>query len=125
MYGFGDASGAGFGASWCTQEKGSATPTGVSSRFGRWGTEGEGTSSNFRELQNLVDTLDELGQKGELMGAEVFIFTDNATAESDFSRGLSGLQTLSELVKRLKLLEMICFTRIRITHVSGKRITPG
>jgi hypothetical protein len=126
LYGFGDASGAGFGASWSSRVVGSEEPTGASYRFGRWGKEGDGTSSNFRELRNLVDTLDELGNQGELEGAEVFIFTDNTTAEAAFSRGSSSSRTLFELVKRLKLLEMLSGTRFHITHVAGKRmIQPG
>lgn len=82
LYGFGDASGAGFGASWSSRRVGSEGTTGASYRFGRWGKEGDDTSSNFRKLRNLVDTLDELGSLGELKGAEVFIFTDNTTAEA-------------------------------------------
>ncbi len=46
-------------------------------RFGVWGIEGTDTSSNYRELRNLVDTLETMGWDGDLSGKEVFVFTDN------------------------------------------------
>ena len=49
-FGFGDASGAGFGSSWSV--KGS-----IKYRNGTWGPDMEVSSSNLRELKNLVDTL--------------------------------------------------------------------
>jgi hypothetical protein len=49
-YGFRDASLAGFGA---TVER----PEGLQGRFGLWGRDEEGQSSNYRELQNLVKTV--------------------------------------------------------------------
>ena len=52
---FGDASGAGFGSSWTR----GAT---LVYRFGVWGMEGTDTSSNYRELRNLVDTLEMMGK---------------------------------------------------------------
>mmetsp|Transcript_786 Transcript_786/g.1204 ORF Transcript_786/g.1204 Transcript_786/m.1204 type:complete len:91 (+) Transcript_786:5431-5703(+) len=50
-YGFGDAAGSGFGSSW--EEN-----NGIRYRFGVWGSDKEDSSSNLRELENLVDTLD-------------------------------------------------------------------
>jgi hypothetical protein len=49
-YGFGDTSLAGLGA---TVE----CPEGLQGRFGLWGRDEEGQSSNYRELQNLVKTV--------------------------------------------------------------------
>ena len=53
LYGFGDASGAGFGSSWETKE-------GTRFRFGVWGKDVSNRSSNYRELRNLVDSLEDM-----------------------------------------------------------------
>jgi hypothetical protein len=98
-YGFGDASGAGFGSSWVTNQTGANRSREVHYRFGRWGSESEGESSNFRELCNLVDTLSQMAEQGELSGVEVFVFTDNATAEAAFNRGSSSNRKLFNMVK--------------------------
>jgi hypothetical protein len=134
LYGFGDASGTGFGASWVSPEHShegatalqgdgglSCSPK-VNYRFGRWGSEMDGSSSNFRELKNLVDALEGMGSAGDLSGVEVFLFTDNATAEAAFFRGSSSSVKLFELVKRLKILEMCRNTRLHLIHVAGKRM---
>jgi hypothetical protein len=122
LYGFGDASGAGFGASWTTPGTGDERDRGVRYRFGRWGDEGRNTSSNYRELRNLVETLESMGSQGELSGVEVFLFTDNSTAEAAFARGSSSTASLFDLVKRLKLIEMVFRARVHVIHVAGKRM---
>lgn len=123
VYGFGDASGAGFGASWVNCCEGSSTAArSVKYRFGRWGGDTIGNSSNFRELRNLVDTLAEMGEHRELSGVEVFLFTDNSTAEAAFNRGSSSNKKLYGMVKEVKLMEMIYATRIHIVHVAGTRM---
>jgi hypothetical protein len=121
LYGFGDASRAGFGASWVEQtcaQSGNA----VRYRFGWWGKEGMDKSSNFRELRNLLDTLETMGANGELLGVEVFLFTDNATAEAAYGRGSSSSEGLFLMVKHLKLMEMLYQSRIHVIHVAGKRM---
>jgi hypothetical protein len=122
LYGFGDASGAGFGSTWTTEDMEASGSRTVHYRFGRWGSESDGESSNFRELRNLVDTLSRLGKQGELSGVEVFVFTDNTTAEAAFSRGSSSNQKLYEMVKEVKVMEMLFETRVHIIHVAGKRM---
>ena len=74
LYAFGDASGEGFGTSWMGEGS-------VKFRYGLWGVEGDGSSSNYREFKNLVDSLEDMGKCGDLKGKEVFIFTDNTTSE--------------------------------------------
>ena len=115
MYVFGDASGEGFGASW--MRKGS-----IKFRYGVWGVEGEGTSSNYREFRNLVDSLEVMGRCGDLKGKEIFLFTDNTTTEHIARKGSSSSPTLFELVVRLYLLELKFQCSIRCTHVSGTRM---
>jgi hypothetical protein len=129
IYGFGDASGAGFGSSWMefnqNRNTGAATSArgpNIRYRFGRWGSDEEGVSSNFRELCNLVESVKELSRKDELSGVEVFLFTDNSTAEAAFNRGSSSSPLLYGLVKRVKLLEMCFRSRIHVIHVAGTRM---
>jgi hypothetical protein len=115
LFGFGDASGGGFGSSWEKAGK-------VSYRFGTWGEDMDGESSNLRELTNLVDTLDEMGIQGALKGAEIFLFTDNSTSEAAYYNGSSKSEKLFDLVLRVKKLEMHRQAKIHIIHVSGERM---
>ena len=115
-FGFGDASGAGFGSSW-TGEGGE-----ILFRSGVWGSEMDESSSNLRELRNLVETLELMGERGELKGVEMFLFTDNSTAESAFYKGSSSSKSLYDLVLRLRKLEMREQCKIHIFHVAGTRM---
>ena len=63
-YGFGDASSGGFGT---TIER----EYGVYGRFGLWGTDEESASSNYRELCNLVDTVEVEASEGNLQDTEL------------------------------------------------------
>jgi hypothetical protein len=74
-YGFADASGTGLGASITTDE-------GIRVRIGTWGSDSQDESSNWREFENLVTTLEAEGERGNLNGAAVVMCTDNSTAES-------------------------------------------
>ena len=114
-YAFGDASKAGFGSSWVSS-------SGVKYRFGTWGREMDKGSSNLRELKNLVDTLKVMAESGELEGAEVFIFTDNSTAEAAYFKGSSKSRLLFELILELRELEMKAKTKIHFIHVAGTRM---
>jgi hypothetical protein len=78
VYGFVDASSAGHGSSF-------ALPDGaLLFRYGLWGRDTDSLSSNFRELCNLVESVEEAVQLGELPGSELFIVTDNTTAEGGY-----------------------------------------
>ena len=95
LYIFGDASGLGFGSSWLSGSD-------IRYRFGVWGSEAKSsTASNYREIRNLVETLERSGLNGELKGKEIFLFTDNSTAESIAAKGSSVLPLLFELITRL------------------------
>jgi hypothetical protein len=123
IYGFGDASGAGFGMSWEKDGQGDTAGTrGISYRFGRWGKEMDDSSSNLRELQNLVETLEKMRETKKLEGVEMFLFTDNSTAEAAFYKGSSSSEWLFDLVVRLSVLEMTCNCKIHIIHVAGTRM---
>ena len=116
-YFFGDASGEGFGSSWWQPSSGA-----IRYRFGIWGREGVDTSSNYRELRNLVDSLEEMGVGGELDGKAIFVFTDNMVSETVAAKGSSASKPLFDLVVRLFRLEMSCICSIEVVHVAGTRM---
>jgi hypothetical protein len=97
-YGFGDASGCSFGA---TIQIGDEIVYG----YGQWSLEVTKTkSSNWQELNNLVEALEQVVKMHDLEGSEIFIFTDNTTTEAAFWKGTSKWKTLFELVLHLKKL---------------------
>ena len=66
--------------------------------------------------------MEELQQHGDLIGAEIFLFTDNSVAESAFYKGTSESKILFDLVLRLRLLEHEHAMKIWIIHVAGTRM---
>jgi hypothetical protein len=116
IYGFGDASGKGWGAS-------ILLPDGsVYYKSGTWFDHVSEKSSNFRELANLVFSLREAALKGLLDGGEVFMFTDNTTAERAFFRGTSKSRKLFDLILELRQIEMRVGAKIHMVHVAGTRM---
>ena len=117
-YGFGDASGSAYG--------GASQVAGADEfhfQFGQWTSRvTEEESSNWREFTNLVEYLEERGATGALDDGEVFMFTDNSTAEGAFWKGTSPSPKLCELVLCLRQLEMRTGIILHIIHVSGKRM---
>ena len=115
MYIFGDASGLGFGSSWHMGNQ-------INFRYGIWGLGSEDTSSNYRELRNLVETLESNGEKEILKGKEIFLFTDNTTAENIAQKGSSTSPLLFELIVRLYKLPMKYHCSVQVIHVAGTRM---
>eukprot|EP00978_Attheya_sp_CCMP212_P036923 scaffold170764_cov45-Attheya_sp.AAC.1 len=94
VYGFGDASGKAYGASWTGSD-------GIHIRIGVWGPDEEsGTSNSWKELSNSVDSLQAAAEAGDLKlkDAEVFFCTDNSTAEAAIYSGTSSSVQLYEQV---------------------------
>jgi hypothetical protein len=114
-YGFGDASGRGFGATFQVNGQ-------ILFEYGQWTTEDAENSSNWRELNNLVLALERLLKENKLRGSEIFVFTYNATAESAFWKGTSTSEMLFELVLRLRELELEYDLILHVVHVAGKRM---
>ncbi len=112
IYGFGDALSGGFGASMGFLQ-------GVHGRFGVWGTDAEDQSSNYRELRNLVETVEEEAAAGRLKQSELWLFTDNSTG---FAKGSSTSALLHGLVLRLRKLEMEVDLKLYLVHVAGTRM---
>ncbi|KAG7340358.1 hypothetical protein IV203_023901 [Nitzschia inconspicua] len=90
--------------------------------YGQWTTEDSENSSNWRELKNLVTSIRTLSERQNICGSELFIFTDNTTAEQAYSKGSSKSEHLFELVLELRLMEMKLDVLIHVIHVSGKRM---
>lgn len=132
VYGFGDASGTGFGSSLtrlkALESWGRLSPpsdpgtNGLRYRIGVWGKDTEDASSNYRELRNVVEALEDAEANGDLADAQVFFCTDNSVAEMAIYKGTSSSLTLYDLVLRLKKLEMRSGCQVLVSHVSGKRM---
>jgi hypothetical protein len=114
-YGFGDASAMGFMLDMEVEGD-------LFFRHGHWCDATAEASSNYRELKNLVDGLEELVRSGRVKDAEVFLFTDNSTAEAVFYRGNSTSRPLFELMLRLRKVEMDGGLNLRVIHVAGTRV---
>jgi hypothetical protein len=85
VYGCGDASGSGFGSAFVANGQDnlfSKFDNEISYRVGVWGSDADNVSSNFRELRNGVESIKDQVKKGRLRNAELFMFTDNSTAEA-------------------------------------------
>jgi len=80
IYWYADVSRGGFGSSL-------GTATALTYAHGIWDGDPGGVLSNYRELINLVDTLEQGAQLGQLHHTEVWIFTDNSTSEEIFGKG--------------------------------------
>jgi len=132
MYGFGDASGSGFGSSTIRlralgrlrklSEPMNVGNHGLRYRIGVWGKEVESASSNYRELRNIVETVEDAEEEGHLADAQLFMCTDNGVTEAAIYKGTSSDPELYELVLRLKMVEMRTGCTILVSHVSGKRM---
>ena len=116
LYGFGDASGAGFGATIQIGQE-------IKYEYGQWTNQvTEEESSNWRELSNLVSMLQRLADDSKLSDCEIFIFTNNTTVEASFWKGSSKSRKLFDLILTLKELEFKHDFILHVVHVSGKRM---
>ena len=116
QYGFGDAAKSGFGSTF-EDAKGN-----IWFRLGVWGSDSNDLSSNWRELSNLVEALEARSEDKNFRGIEVFLFTDNSTAEAAFYKGISSSKKLFELILKLKQLELTVGCLFHVIHVAGSRM---
>lgn len=100
VYGGGDASGEGFGSI--------VSPLGMRSLFkmGFWCSEASENSSNWREFKNLLERLRSEAALGHLTGKEVWIATDNSTADLAFYKGRSASPELDIMILDLRILSV-------------------
>lgn len=116
IYGFGDASGSGLGATF-------TCGVGFTFRIGVWGATEQLESSNWKEFSNVVESLEEEAEEGNLKDAEVFMFTDNTTVEACAEKGSSSSKKLLGLIVRLQALStQVLGVKIHIFHVAGTRM---
>lgn len=115
-YGFGDASGQGFGQTIDYED-------GLLYSHGQWRHDlSSDRSSNFKELYNLVLMLEEAAAAGRFANTELFLLTDNSTAEAAFYKGTSSNPLLFGLILRLRKLQMATGAFFHILLVSGRRM---
>jgi hypothetical protein len=79
-------------------------------------------SSNWREFRNLLETIREEARLGRLIGCEVWIATDNSTAEASFHKGRSSSPELDAMVLELRLLAIGGNFVLRLVHIAGTRM---
>jgi hypothetical protein len=114
-YGFGDASGTGFGSLVQTQ-------AGIRYRVGVWGSDDEEESSNYKEFENIVNAIEEEINAGRLTDSVLFFFTDNSKVESALCKGNSKSRKLFELVVRFRQLQFTSGIQVVESHVAGSRM---
>ena len=112
---FVDASGKGAGASTLTQNKKLSILHSMNKVDSK-------TSSNFKELHNLVDTIEQEYESGNFHNKEIFLCTDNSVAERAFYKGNSKSPLLFELVLRLRKLQLKSNFKLHVVHVAGTRM---
>ena len=105
-----------------TRDPRTGPATSIKYQVGVWGADVDSDSSNFRELANLVEDTEAEASRGTLDCCEMFLFTDNSTAESAFYKGSSSSKKLHELVLRLHKLTMNHSLILHVIHVSGTRM---
>jgi hypothetical protein len=115
LYGFGDASGSGFG--WCID-----FGDGVRYELGEWCDKIQEASSNYRELQNLVNAMLRAAQEWRLDGCELLLYTDNKTAEGSFFWRTAKTRALFELFVTLYKLQMQFDFILHLVWISGTRM---
>eukprot|EP00957_Ditylum_brightwellii_P006428 488012-Ditylum_brightwellii.AAC.1 len=117
MYGFIDASRQGFGSTLQTREVQC-----VHYCVGVWGSATSDCPSNFKELCNAADALEDEGKAGQLGGVEVFLLGDNQVAEATFYRGSSTNQSLLAELLQLRKFKLKYSCQILLIHCAGTRM---
>ncbi len=115
IYGFGDASGSGFGTTLLINGT-------IHYRHGHRSTTNQEALSNYWELHNLVQGIKEANHHKILVNCEVFLFTDNTTAEAAFHKGTSSSKTLFDLILHLRCLKVHDGLYLDVIHVAGVRM---
>ncbi len=90
--------------------------------FGLWGRGKEDSSSNYRELRYLVETVKEEAAAGHLSHVELWIFTNNSMAKSCFLWGGLLLNLLHHLVLCLQKAEMEYKFILHMVHVASTQM---
>jgi hypothetical protein len=116
LYGCVDASGTGYASTLELANKHLLFWHGV------WGRDADSVSSNYRELHNLVDTIEDGIREGDLAHTELFICTDNSTAEGAYYKGNTDSPLLFDLVLRLRQIDLNGLLKLHVVHMAGTRM---
>jgi hypothetical protein len=125
VYGFGDASGEGFGsAARVFTEESTTDPVSrpVRTRRGFWCTAISEEASNYREMRNILEMLVDLNNIAALTGAEIFLFTDNEVTERVYYKGSSSNKMLYALMCDMRKLSLDYGFRLNVIHIAGTRM---
>lgn len=115
-YAIGDASAEGFGMA--TQYPDMT----IEARDGLWEEEFSKGGSNLREAQNIGNHLRADIQSGKHDGCELWSVTDNAVWSYVWTKGLSSVRHLFELVLDVKILARVHEVYVHTLHISGDRM---
>ncbi len=69
-----------------------------------------------------METVEEEAKEGYLNGSELWLFTDDVTAEGCFFRGGSSSKLLHELILHLRKTEMEYEFTLHVVHVARTRM---
>jgi len=117
FYGFGDASGEGYGSAVLPKESPRARL-----RKGFWCQWVSERASNFREFKNLLETVKDMKSCLMLEAAEIWLFTDNQVSERVYYKGNSHNRELFDLMLELRMLMLEAGAQLHIVHVAGTRM---
>ena len=97
-----------------------ARPDGLYGHFCLWGKDAEDQSSNYRELRNLVETVEEEAMAGYLTGGS---FGCSLTTRQPrcFFQGSYSPKLLHELVLRLRKTDLEYDLTLHVVHVQALR----
>ena len=82
----------------------------------------QGIYYNFREANNLVDSIRHMVGKGRMSETELFVFTDNCVFESVFYKVKSNSNMLFETVLQIHEIPVEGGLIMHVVHISGKRM---
>ncbi len=99
-----------------------ARPDGIYGRFGIWGKDAKDQSLNYCKLCNLVETAEEEAKEGHLKRGELWLFTNNSTAEGCSFRGGSSSKLLHKLLLRLRKTELEYDLTLHVVLMAGTRM---
>jgi hypothetical protein len=121
IYGFGDASGEGFGSAVGVLGNTSGDNN-IRVRRGFWCSAISEEASNYREFHNLLDAVEDMARVGNLEGAEIYLFTDNSTSEAIYYTGSTDSPKLFDLMLDLKTLALQVGFNLYLIHIAGTRM---
>jgi hypothetical protein len=113
LYGFADASGGGLGSTVIIPG------SGIRCRVGVWGKDNENETSNYKEFENVMLTVEEEARQGMVQGASMYLFTYNSTMAGPLLTGNTPSRKLFNLIVQFRKIQMSCDADVMVSHVAG------